>query len=79
MSCATCVDARSVATIAAPALRARAPSGPTLRRLWPTLRLWVQRDRERRALAELGERMLSDIGLTRIEASREWRKPFWLP
>lgn len=77
MSCATCLDAGSVATIASSATGARAPSGPMLRRLWLALRLWVRRDRERRALSELDERMLSDIGLTRLEASGEWRKRFW--
>jgi uncharacterized protein YjiS (DUF1127 family) len=48
-----------------------------LRRLWSTLRLWARRDRERRALGELGDRMLRDIGLTRIESIRECRKSFW--
>lgn len=79
MSCATCVDAGVVATISTPATHARARSGPLLRRLWSTLCLWVRRERERRELVEFSERMLKDIGLTRLEASREWRKPFWRP
>lgn len=77
MSCATCLDAGSVATIARPGACVRTPSGPMLRRLWSTLRLWARRDRERRALGELGDRMLRDIGLTRIESIRECRKSFW--
>jgi len=29
------------------------------------------------ALAELDDHMLRDIGVTRVEAARECRKPFW--
>ena len=48
-----------------------------LRRLPETLRCWHQRQRQRRALAELDDRLLQDIGLTRVDANREIRKPFW--
>jgi uncharacterized protein YjiS (DUF1127 family) len=41
------------------------------------LRLWYERDRQRNALAKLDERMLRDIGITRVDAMRECRKPFW--
>jgi uncharacterized protein YjiS (DUF1127 family) len=34
---------------------------------------WLQRQ----ALAELDERMLRDVGITRREAEQEIRKPFW--
>jgi uncharacterized protein YjiS (DUF1127 family) len=35
------------------------------------------RARQRRHLAELDDAMLRDIGLTRDEARREARRPFW--
>ena len=41
------------------------------------LRTWVQRSRQRRALAELDDRLLRDIGLTPSQAEREAAKPFW--
>jgi uncharacterized protein YjiS (DUF1127 family) len=39
--------------------------------------LWTDRARQRRILAAMDDRLLSDIGITRIEAEREVRKPFW--
>lgn len=39
--------------------------------------LWVQRANHRRQLMVLDERLLSDIGLTRADAIREAKKPFW--
>lgn len=39
--------------------------------------LWHARARERRALSELDEHMLRDIGLTRSEAYEESERPFW--
>ncbi len=41
------------------------------------LRVWCQRARGRRALADLDERLLRDIGVTRNQALREARKPVW--
>ncbi len=38
---------------------------------------WRYRSRHRRALAELDDYMLRDIGLTRREIEAEARKPFW--
>lgn len=38
---------------------------------------WQERAEERYALAELDDRLLRDIGLDRIAAAREARKPFW--
>jgi uncharacterized protein YjiS (DUF1127 family) len=38
---------------------------------------WIERVRQRQALAGLDERMLRDIGVTRVEAVRECEKPFW--
>jgi uncharacterized protein YjiS (DUF1127 family) len=41
------------------------------------IRRWIERARQRRALASLDEAMLRDIGITRVEAVRESEKPFW--
>ena len=38
---------------------------------------WIERVRQRQALAELDDHMLRDIGVTRVEALRECAKPFW--
>ena len=40
---------------------------------------WMERSRQRRALAELDDRLLRDIGLTRAEAMQECANPFWTP
>ncbi|HWA45105.1 MAG TPA: DUF1127 domain-containing protein [Hypericibacter adhaerens] len=37
----------------------------------------IERSRQRRALIDLGDDMLKDIGITRSEADRESRMPFW--
>ncbi len=39
--------------------------------------LWRERSRQRRALMKLDRRLLRDIGIGRIEADNEARKPFW--
>lgn len=39
--------------------------------------LWLSTSRERRTLAELPDHILLDIGITRAEAEREARRPFW--
>ena len=41
------------------------------------LRKWQERARGRRDLAALSDRSLRDIGLSRSDALREIRKPFW--
>lgn len=38
---------------------------------------WLERARQRRQLAELGDHMLKDIGLTRADVEAETSKPFW--
>jgi uncharacterized protein YjiS (DUF1127 family) len=38
---------------------------------------WIERARQRTALAGLDDRELRDIGVTRVEAARESAKPFW--
>jgi uncharacterized protein YjiS (DUF1127 family) len=40
---------------------------------------WMERSRQWRALAELDDRLLRDIGLTRDETRRECAHPFWKP
>ncbi|MGA7867862.1 MAG: DUF1127 domain-containing protein [Stellaceae bacterium] len=42
-----------------------------------TLRDWSRRSRDRAELAELDDRMLKDIGLTRADAEFLSNKPFW--
>ena len=46
-------------------------------RMLRVLVVWQQRANQRHALSRLDARMLSDIGLSRAEAEREYRKPFW--
>ena len=41
------------------------------------MRKWRQRKNGRLELARLDERMLRDIGLTRVDADYEINKPFW--
>ncbi len=42
-----------------------------------TLLVWQERDQQRRHLAALDDRMLSDIGISRADAAREAAVPFW--
>jgi uncharacterized protein YjiS (DUF1127 family) len=37
----------------------------------------ARRQRQRTCLARLDDRMLRDMGISRLEAERESRKPFW--
>lgn len=43
------------------------------------LRTWQRRCRGRRALRQLDDRLLKDIGISRAAAAREAYKPFWRP
>ena len=57
--------------------RARyAPPRLAQRVLW-ILREWRRRARDRSQLAQLDDRMLRDIGLTRADAEFLSNKPFW--
>jgi uncharacterized protein YjiS (DUF1127 family) len=38
---------------------------------------WSERAAQRRLLATLDDRLLDDIGVSRVEAAREANKPFW--
>jgi len=40
---------------------------------------WRDRARERRHLLQLGDDMLKDIGISRVDVEREYVKPFWRP
>jgi uncharacterized protein YjiS (DUF1127 family) len=51
--------------------------GETVARALAWLLDAMERQRQRRALASLDDRMLRDIGASRAEAWRECRKPFW--
>ena len=46
-------------------------------RLTALLESWVERRRQRLTLQALSDYALKDIGLSRSEAEREARKPFW--
>jgi len=41
------------------------------------LRFELEKARQRKLLKELDDRLLVDIGVTRKQAEREARKPFW--
>jgi uncharacterized protein YjiS (DUF1127 family) len=56
----------------------RSTAGSLLRRCGAVLGTWMARARERRALRELNDHLLDDIGITRADARREWDKPFWI-
>ena len=71
-----------IAPNAAPATNAAPAARP--RRHWTLQALdtfleWRERARQRHALARLDDRMLRDIGLSRADVYREYRKPFWRP
>jgi uncharacterized protein YjiS (DUF1127 family) len=61
--------------------RAPSVSPPTSHHLLPQLSAlldeWRRRARSRRELAALCDRCLRDMGVTRYDADREMRKPFW--
>jgi uncharacterized protein YjiS (DUF1127 family) len=66
--------------IAPPRVRRRAmrPSlGQVLSRVFAALHEWRRRSRDRAELARFDERMLRDIGITRVEIWREINQPFW--
>lgn len=46
-------------------------------RLAEALQLWWERSAQRRELAQLDDRMLRDIGISRADAYGESRKWFW--
>jgi uncharacterized protein YjiS (DUF1127 family) len=44
-----------------------------------TVCVWSERTRQRRQLLSLSDQMLSDIGVSRVDAFIECEKPFWRP
>lgn len=46
-------------------------------RTMKALSLYIQRHRQRKQLAQLDDRLLSDIGISRSQAHREYSRPFW--
>jgi len=50
---------------------------PPLRAALSLIAQWIERSRQRQALAGLEDRMLRDIGITRLDAAGECEKPFW--
>ncbi len=48
-----------------------------LERALATMRIWRERAHQRRQLQELSDRDLRDIGISRLDAIAECRKPFW--
>jgi uncharacterized protein YjiS (DUF1127 family) len=55
----------------------RHPWRDAAQRVGATLGEWRRRSREREQLARLDDRMLSDIGITRVDALFLSSKPFW--
>jgi len=41
------------------------------------LSIWLERSKQRNALAKLDDRLLDDIGLNRDQVEHEISKPFW--
>lgn len=56
---------------------AASSAGALMRSLYDTLRGWQRRYEGRRRLAELDDRLLRDVGLTRAQVIAEAAKPFW--
>ena len=55
----------------------RFSSKRTVIAIFPAIRVWQERTRQRRALASLDDHLLRDIGLSRAQAVSESAKPFW--
>lgn len=52
-------------------------SAASVRAVVGRVEAWAERARQRRALRELSDHMLKDLGITRYDAELEGRKPFW--
>lgn len=57
-----------------PARRQASAPAPSL---WRRVLVWRRRQAGRLQLAAMDERSLRDLGLSRIDAWQECRKPFW--
>jgi len=81
MSCGSTTHPSSVSLTSLPTIAIPAPFMGWGRVCWRLAMrlLWLHdRQRQRRALLELDDRLLADIGITREQAQAEGRKPFWL-
>jgi uncharacterized protein YjiS (DUF1127 family) len=41
------------------------------------IRMWNRVQKDNRALLNMSDHMLKDIGISRVDAVQEWRKWFW--
>ncbi len=57
----------------------RRTSKGLLGRVVDLLLSWADRARQRRHLAGLDDRLLRDIGISRVEVEAEISRPFWRP
>lgn len=69
--------AQALPAASRPRLASRGAWASVVRRGRALVRLWLRRARTRRALAELDERLLRDVGLDPMTARAEARLPFW--
>jgi uncharacterized protein YjiS (DUF1127 family) len=81
MSCGSAVSptiplTQPAIAFASPGFRA-IPWQDDLRAMGKTLVRYGARRAQRRALGELDDRLLADIGLSHTDAMAEARKPFW--
>jgi uncharacterized protein YjiS (DUF1127 family) len=65
------------AAYAAPRSTVTARLGDMLNAALATPRLWARRRHDRRALLELDDHMLRDIGFDRTQAEAMAARPFW--
>lgn len=52
-------------------------AGGALRHAAALIAIWQERAATRRGLARMDDRLLRDIGLTRLDVRNELGKPFW--
>lgn len=45
--------------------------------VFDTIMTWIERSRQRRALRQLDDHLLRDLGVSRVDAQQEADKPFW--
>jgi uncharacterized protein YjiS (DUF1127 family) len=64
-------------TATRPAALPSAGSKGLIRRVFDTLMLWQQRAAERDQLMAMDDRMLQDLGVSRVDVDFEYAKPFW--
>lgn len=69
--------AHALPAVPRPRLAGRGSWAALVRRSRALVRLWLRRARTRRALAELDDRLLRDVGLDPMTAREEARLPFW--